>query len=59
MNNVINFPNSAEFEDLSLAERMIIIESWHEEMEDNLTRIRESAASIAALIEANKRFDRG
>jgi hypothetical protein len=59
MNNVINFPKSAELEDLSLSERMIIIESWHEEMEVNLTRIRESAASIATLIEANKRFDRG
>lgn len=59
MNNVINFPNSAEFEDLSLAERMIIIESWHEEMEDTLRRMRENVASIEALIEANKRFDRG
>lgn len=55
MNNVINFPAHNEFEDLSLSERMIIIESWHEEMEDNLSRIRESAASIAALIEANKK----
>ncbi|WP_164836397.1 hypothetical protein [Sinorhizobium medicae] len=53
--NVINFPAQNEFEDLSLSERMIIIESWHEEMEDNLSRIRESAASIAALIEANKK----
>lgn len=59
MNNVISFPNSAEFEDLSLAERMIIIESWHEEMEDTLRRMRENVASIEALIEANKRFDRG
>jgi|GEM_PF-5007403 len=55
MNIVINFPAQNEFEDRSLPERMIIIESWHEEMEDNLTRIRESAASIAALIEANKK----
>ena len=52
--NIINFPTSEEFENISLAERMLILESWQEEMEDNLTRIRESTAAIGALIEANK-----
>lgn len=53
--NIINFPTSEEFEDLSLSERMLILKSWHEEMEDNLTRIRQSTAEIAALMAANKK----
>ncbi|WP_193378240.1 hypothetical protein [Sinorhizobium fredii] len=53
--NVINFPAQTDYEDLSLAERMLILESWHEEMEDNLTRIRESAAKMVELMEANRK----
>ncbi|WP_164856691.1 hypothetical protein [Sinorhizobium meliloti] len=54
--NVINFPDRHDFENLSLAERMLIIESWIEEMDDNLPRIREAAAAIDKLIEANKKY---
>ncbi|ASY63623.1 hypothetical protein SJ05684_c21820 [Sinorhizobium sojae CCBAU 05684] len=55
MSNVIEFPSFPEFEELSLFERMMIIEAWQEEVADNLTRIRESAAAIEKLVEASKK----
>ncbi|GCA50648.1 hypothetical protein KGO5_03095 [Sinorhizobium sp. KGO-5] len=59
MNNVINFPNSAEFEDLSLAERMIIIEQFNADIHVELNRIKDAADKIKELIEANrKQIDR-
>lgn len=58
--NVIDFKSrddNNQFEDLSLSERQIMIESWNSDMAQHLDEIRKHAAELEALLKAREAFD--